>query len=64
VDAGFVWLEPKGEQLQHLAHMYESGKLKVVIGELFDFNEKSLKEAHALSETHHARGKIVIQIKK
>jgi NADPH:quinone reductase-like Zn-dependent oxidoreductase len=64
VDAGFVWLEPKGEQLQHLAHMYESGKLKVVIGESFDFNEKSLKEAHALSETHHARGKIVIQIKK
>jgi NADPH:quinone reductase-like Zn-dependent oxidoreductase len=64
VDAGFVWLEPKGEQLQHLAHMYESGELKVVIGESFDFNEKSLKEAHALSETHHARGKIVIQIKK
>ena len=64
VDAGFVWLEPKGEQLQQLADMYESGKLKVVIGETFDFNEDSLKEAHALSETHHARGKIVIRIKK
>ncbi|HSO58597.1 MAG TPA: NADP-dependent oxidoreductase [Paenisporosarcina sp.] len=64
VTAGFVWLEPKGEQLQHLADMYESGKLKVVIAESFDFNEKGLKEAHALSETHHARGKIVIQIKK
>jgi len=64
VDAGFVWLEPKGEQLQQLADMYESGKLKVVIGETFDFNEDSLKEAHALSETHHARGKIVIRVKK
>jgi len=63
VDAGFLWLEPNGEQLKHLADMYFDGKLKVVIGETFPFNEQSLKDAHALSETHHARGKIVIKVK-
>jgi len=63
VDAGFLWLDPNGEQLKHLADMYVDGKLKVVIGETFPFNEQSLKDAHALSETHHARGKIVIKVK-
>ncbi|MDN3451042.1 NADP-dependent oxidoreductase [Planococcus sp. APC 3906] len=63
VEAGFLWLDPKGEQLQKLADLYEAGKLKAVIGETFDFNEKSLQAAHALSETHHARGKIVIKVK-
>ena len=63
VEAGFLWLDPKGEQLQKLADLYEAGKLRAVIGETFDFNEKSLQAAHALSETHHARGKIVIKVK-
>ncbi|MDC3418322.1 NADP-dependent oxidoreductase [Aquibacillus salsiterrae] len=63
VDARFHWLEPKGEQLQHLADMYESNELKTIIGETFEFSEQGLQEAHALSETHHARGKIVIKVK-
>ena len=63
VNAGFLWLEPNGEQLKHLADMYFDGKIKVIIGETFPFNEQSLKDAHALSETHHARGKIVIKVK-
>ena len=63
VEAGFLWLDPKGEQLQKLADLYESGKLKAIIGETFDFNEQALQAAHALSETHHARGKIVIKVK-
>lgn len=62
--AGFVWLEPNGEQLQKLANLYEEGKVKPVIGKIFDFSEQSLKDAHDLSETHHARGKIVIRVKK
>ncbi|WP_223701658.1 NADP-dependent oxidoreductase [Sutcliffiella deserti] len=62
-EAGFVWLEPNGEQLQKLADLYVEGKVKPVIGKTFDFSEQSLKEAHALSETHHARGKIVIHVK-
>ncbi len=64
VEAGFLWLDPKGVQLQKLADMYEAGELKAIVGETFDFNEKSLQDAHALSETHHARGKIIINVKK
>lgn len=58
-----MWLDPKGDQLQKLADMYEAGELKAIVGETFDFNENSLQDAHALSETHHARGKIVIKVK-
>ncbi|WP_409250743.1 NADP-dependent oxidoreductase [Bacillus sp. SCS-153A] len=64
VEAGFVWLEPNGEQLQKLADLYVEGKVKPVISKTFDFSEQGLKDAHALSETHHARGKIVIQVKE
>lgn len=63
-EAGFVWLEPNGEQLQKLADLYVEGKVKPVISKIFDFSEQSLKEAHDLSESHHARGKIVIRVKK
>ncbi|WP_075038370.1 NADP-dependent oxidoreductase [Halobacillus dabanensis] len=63
VKAGFEWLEPSGEKLSSLAKMMEEGELTSVIGHQFDFTEKGLKEAHDLSETHHAKGKIVIKIK-
>ncbi|OIU68655.1 NADP-dependent oxidoreductase [Rossellomorea aquimaris] len=62
IEAGFLWLEPKGEQLKQLADLFEKGQLKPVIGDTFPFNEQGLKDAHALSETHHAKGKIVIKI--
>lgn len=63
VKAGFLWLEPKGEQLQKLADLYVAGEVKPVIGETFELTEQGLKKAHELSETHHARGKIVIKVK-
>ncbi|MDQ0300732.1 NADPH:quinone reductase-like Zn-dependent oxidoreductase [Salibacterium salarium] len=63
VTASFVWLEPKGEELQTLANMFKEGNLKTVINKTFPFKESSIKEAHALSETHHVRGKIVINMK-
>ncbi|AQQ53137.1 NADP-dependent oxidoreductase [Planococcus lenghuensis] len=63
VKASSFWLEPNGEQLQQLADLYEAGKLKPEIGEVFELTEQGLKQAHALSETHHTRGKIVIKVK-
>ena len=63
VKAIFHWLIPNGKQLQELADLMEQGKLKPIVGSIFDFTEKGLREAHALSETHHAKGKIVIKIK-
>lgn len=63
VKAGFHWLEPKGEQLQQLADLYTAGKLTSNVGHTFELTEQGLKDAHELSETHHARGKIVIKVK-
>ncbi|MCA1020825.1 NADP-dependent oxidoreductase [Halobacillus litoralis] len=63
IKAGFVWLEPDGEQLSKLSKMMEEGKLKSVIGHELPFSQEGLREAHEVSETHHAKGKIVIKMK-
>ncbi|RWZ58879.1 NADP-dependent oxidoreductase [Halobacillus fulvus] len=60
VKAGFVWLEPNGDKLARLAEMMKKGHLTSVIGHQFDFSEEGLRKAHEVSETHHAKGKIVI----
>ncbi|MGP4071015.1 NADP-dependent oxidoreductase [Piscibacillus sp. B03] len=62
VKAFFVWLEPKGEQLKEIADQMENGKLKVIIGHRFPLTEQGIQDAHELSETHHAKGKIVINV--
>ncbi len=63
VKVSSFWLEPNGEHLQQLANLFVSGEFKPTIGHVFDFSEQGLKEAHELSETHHARGKIIIKVK-
>ncbi|GGD01436.1 NADP-dependent oxidoreductase [Pontibacillus salipaludis] len=63
VEAEHVFLNPKGEQLQQIAHLISEGKVKSIVGHKFPFSEQGLKDAHELSETHHAQGKIVIQMK-
>lgn len=63
IKSGNVWLDPNGEQLAKMADLLEQKKLKVVIGHRFPLSEEGIKEAHALSESHHAKGKIVIEIR-
>jgi NADPH:quinone reductase-like Zn-dependent oxidoreductase len=63
IKSGLVWLTPNGEQLAKIAELLQQRKLKVIIGHKFPLTEEGIKEAHALSETHHAKGKIVIEIK-
>lgn len=63
IKSGNVWLIPNGQQLEKIANLLEQNKLRVIIGHKFPFSEEGIKEAHALSESHHAKGKIVIQIK-
>nr|WP_317934231.1 zinc-binding dehydrogenase [Sporosarcina aquimarina] len=43
--------------------MMKDGKVKAHIGHTFPLTEKGLREAHDLSATHHAKGKIVIKIR-
>ena len=57
------WLIPDGEELADLAKMMKNKTLKPIVGTVFPFSEQGLKDAHELSETHHARGKIVIKIR-
>ncbi len=63
VTAKFHWLIPDGEELATLAEMMENNKLEPVVGKTFPFSEQGLKDAHELSETHHARGKIIIKVR-
>ncbi|MBS4172992.1 NADP-dependent oxidoreductase [Bacillus sp. FJAT-49736] len=60
VTASHVWLTPNGKQLEQLGALLQNGKLKAIVGHVFPFSEQGMKEAHALSESHHAKGKIVI----
>src|SRR6056297_1111342 len=63
INAKSHWLIPDGEELAELAEMMKNKNLKPVVGTVFPFSEQGLKDAHELSETHHARGKIVIEVR-
>ena len=60
IEAKAIWLRTNGEQLSELAKLMADGKLVSVIGETFPLTRQGVYDAHALSETHHAVGKIVI----
>src|SRR5699024_6102501 len=62
VTAGSLWLNPNGKQLAELGELMKDGKVKSHIGHTYSLTEKGLPEAHALRETHHAKGKIIIKI--
>ncbi|WP_080146765.1 NADP-dependent oxidoreductase [Marinilactibacillus piezotolerans] len=63
IRTAYFFLEPDGARLAKLGELMESGAMKPTIGSQFPFSENGLREAHRLSETHHAKGKIVINIK-
>ncbi|MGE7667592.1 NADP-dependent oxidoreductase [Ureibacillus composti] len=63
VTASSYWLTPNGKQLAELGELLEKEILKPQVGSVFDFSAESLQKAHELSETNHAKGKIVIKVK-
>lgn len=63
VEASGYWLNPDGKQLAELGELLDKGIVKPQVGHVFGFSAEQIKEAHALSETHHAKGKIVIKVK-
>ncbi|WP_112181956.1 NADP-dependent oxidoreductase [Paraliobacillus zengyii] len=63
IEASGYWLNPDGKQLSELGKLLDNGIVKPQVGHVFGFSEEEMKEAHALSETHHAKGKIVIKVK-
>jgi len=62
IKAESIWLQPDGKQLQNIADLMAAKKVVSVIGEVFPFSRQGIFDAHALSETHHAVGKIVIKM--
>lgn len=63
VKAGFVFLDPDGEQLAEIGKLLEAGKIKPFVGESFPLSQEGIRKAHELSESHHAKGKIIIDVK-
>ncbi|WP_297076549.1 NADP-dependent oxidoreductase [uncultured Enterococcus sp.] len=61
IHAKAVWLDTNGKQLKELGDLMEAGKLRSVVGKTFPLTRQGIYDAHALSETHHAVGKIVIE---
>lgn len=57
----YFFLQPDGEKLAKLGQLFEQGKMRPVVGAVFPLAETA--SAHELSETHHARGKIVLSIR-
>lgn len=57
------WLQPSGKDLEELAAYYQNDQLKIVIDSKFPFTTEGVRSAHERVESHHARGKVVIEMK-
>lgn len=60
VKAAMVAVAPNAKQLAEISQLIESGKLKTHVETVLPLAE--VKKAHALSESGHTRGKIVLQL--
>ncbi|QEA58191.1 NADP-dependent oxidoreductase [Leuconostoc koreense] len=58
------WLNPSGQDLSILASYIAKGELQIVVDSLYPLTTDGIQSAHERSETHHARGKVVVQIKE
>jgi NADPH:quinone reductase-like Zn-dependent oxidoreductase len=61
VRTGYIFVKSNGETLSRLAQLIDSGKIKPVVGEIFTLDE--IKQAHELSQSGRAVGKLVIKIR-
>lgn len=62
IDANGIWLHPNGKQLTELVDLVSRGIVKVVIDSVHPFSEEGVVKAHEISESHHAKGKIVVKM--
>ena len=60
VRSDYVAIHPSGAQLTQIARLIDEGRMKPIIHTVLPLNEA--RQAHAISETGHARGKIVLKI--
>ena len=60
VESQVMIVQADGAALEKVAERFVSGELQAEIAQVFPFAQ--IKQAHQLSETEHARGKIVLKI--
>jgi NADPH:quinone reductase-like Zn-dependent oxidoreductase len=60
VRSAFVFIEPSAVILEQLAKLVDEGKVRPIVGA--EFALKDIAKAHALSETGHSVGKIVLYV--
>ncbi len=60
VRSAFVFIHPSGEQLTQIARLIDEGRIQPVIHTVLPLAE--VRQAHAISQTGHARGKIVLRV--
>lgn len=57
------WLETNGQDLAILADAITDVTLEIVVDSVYPLTTDGIRAAHERSETHHARGKIVVKVK-
>lgn len=60
VRGGYVFVQPNGKQLAEITKLVDSGKLKPIVETVLALPDA--RRAQELSQTKHARGKIVLKI--
>jgi NADPH:quinone reductase-like Zn-dependent oxidoreductase len=60
IDVQRILVHTSAEQQAQIAELIDAGDLKVEVGAVFPLREA--RKAHALSETRHVRGKIVLEM--
>lgn len=61
VRAGYLFMHPDGMELANIGELIERGLIKPTVENVFPLAEA--RKAHELSESGHARGKIVIKVR-
>lgn len=54
------WVQPNAKDLQQISQLIDSGKVQVNIDTIFPLSQ--VKQAHSLSESQRARGKIILNV--
>lgn len=60
VRGAFVFIHPSGQQLSAVAQLIDDGRMKPIIHAVLPLSEA--RQAHAISQSGHARGKIVLRV--
>lgn len=64
ITAKWFSMRPTKQALNGLNAVLKEQKLKPIVAKEYDFSEEEVREAHRISETGHAQGKMIIRVKE